>query len=190
MAKMTVKLIEKLYYLGKKTYANELNIQDAVNVIMNSYGTDIAKSSAEFYIGLFRDLITGKGSTWNQNSDLLVYYVDHIASEYGKEIGSKAFQGGMKFAQAKSRKPLIDALNELKDKHGLSDDEIVDSMVVQKQKFIDWMKNQRQSNGFGYKEATIYRYAKALEKYAAQIEGLIIESNNLFYYDRKKRNRF
>lgn len=119
MNKMTGEIIEKLYSLGKKVYSHELTITEATNRIMNDYSGNIAESSAEFYIGLVKDLISGKGSTWNQNSDLLVYYVDHIAAEFGSEAGSNAYKGGMKFALSKSRKPLIDALDQVKDKYNL-----------------------------------------------------------------------
>ncbi len=76
MAKMTDELIEVLYSYGKRVYANEINLYDAAIEVMRTHGSAIAKSSAEFYIGLVKELINGKGSTWNQNSDLLVYYVD------------------------------------------------------------------------------------------------------------------
>lgn len=82
MAKMTPEIIQRLYELGKKVYNQELALADGKTIVMRDYGDNIAESSAEFYIGLVKDLISGKGSTWNQNSDLLVYYVDHIAAEY------------------------------------------------------------------------------------------------------------
>ena len=80
-------------------------MSDAVNEVMSNYGDSIAKSSAEFYIGLVKELITGKGSTWNQNSDLLVYYVGQIALDYGAEAGYNAYQGAIKFANTKRRQP-------------------------------------------------------------------------------------
>ena len=70
MAKMTQELIEKLYALGKNVYEKNEDIGKAVSVEL------ISESSAKFYIGLVNELIIGKGSTWNQNSDLLVYYVE------------------------------------------------------------------------------------------------------------------
>lgn len=182
MAKMTDELIKLLYSFGKKVYANEVNLQDAAIEVMRTHGSSIAKSSAEFYIGLVKELISGKGSTWNQNSDLLVYYVDHIASEYGIEAGSKAYIGGMKFAKLKSRKPLIDALEALKDKYHFTAEAPDNQMDEIKEQFKEWMKAQNHSNGSEYKEATINRYAKALETIAEQIEGLDLPSTNLFYY--------
>ena len=79
MSKMTSELIEKLYEYGKKVYNKELTLSDATTEVLRSYKDSIAESSTEFYIGLVKDLIIGKGSTWNQNSDLLVYYVEHIS---------------------------------------------------------------------------------------------------------------
>ena len=121
MSKMTSDLIERLYSLGKKVHGKELSMDDAKNMVLSEYGGFIAESSAEFYIGLVKDLVSGKGSTWNQNSDLLVYYVDHIAAEFGAEAGTNAYKGGMKFALSKSRKPLIDALDQVKKKYNLGD---------------------------------------------------------------------
>lgn len=182
MAKMTDELIKLLYSFGKKVYSNEVNLQDAAIEVIRTHGSAIAQSSAEFYIGLVKELISGKGSTWNQNSDLLVYYVDHIASEYGVEAGSKAYIGGMKFAKLKSRKPLIDALDALKDKYHFTA-EVPDNLMDDiKGKFIEWMKTQKRSNGSEYKESTISRYARALETLTEQIEGLNLPSTNLFYY--------
>lgn len=119
MSKMTSELIEKLYAYGKKVYNKELSVSDATAEVLQNYRDSIAESSAEFYIGLLKDLVIGKGSTWNQNSDLLVYYVEHISIEMGSEIRTKAYQGAMKFAKAKSRQPLIDSLNSLKEQYGL-----------------------------------------------------------------------
>ncbi len=51
-----------------------------------------------------------------------------------------------------------------------------------KQKFVEWMRRQNRQNGSTYKDSTISRYAKALEKYVEQIEGLDIPNTNLFSY--------
>lgn len=75
MAKMTQELIEKLYTLGKNVYEKNEDIGKAVSVVLAEFPELISESSAKFYIGLVNELIIGKGSTWNQNSDLLVYYV-------------------------------------------------------------------------------------------------------------------
>lgn len=145
MSKMTSELIEKLYEYGKKVYNKELTLSDATAEVLRSYKDSIAESSTEFYIGLVKDLVIGKGSTWNQNSDLLVYYVEHISVEMGIAIGTKAYQGAMKFAKAKSRQPLIDSLNKLKEQYGLdgqedSNDEEVGETDLETKKTIDQVK--------------------------------------------------
>ena len=119
MAKMTQELIEKLYTLGKNVYEKNEDIGKAVSVVLAEFPELISESSAKFYIGLVNELIIGKGSTWNQNSDLLVYYVEKIYADYGKNSAEKAYQGAIKFALSKSREPLIQKLNEIKDRYGL-----------------------------------------------------------------------
>lgn len=119
MAKMTQELIEKLYAFGKNVYEKNEEMGKAVATILAEFPGLISESSAKFYIGLVNELITGKGSTWNQNSDLLVYYVEKIYTDYGKAFAENAYQGAIKFALSKSREPLIQKLNEVKDKYGL-----------------------------------------------------------------------
>ena len=129
MAKMTQELIEKLYTLGKNVYEKNEDIGKVVSVVLAEFPELISESSAKFYIGLVNELIIGKGSTWNQNSDLLVYYVEKIYADYGKDSAEKAYQGAIKFALSKSREPLIQKLNEIKDKYGL---DIKDSRADEK----------------------------------------------------------
>ncbi len=119
MAKMTQELIEKLYAFGKNVYEKNEEMGKAVATILAEFPGLISESSAKFYIGLVNELITGKGSTWNQNSDLLVYYVEKIYTDYGKAFAENAYQGAIKFALSKSREPLIQKLNEVKDKYGV-----------------------------------------------------------------------
>lgn len=101
MAKMTQELIEKLYTLGKNVYEKNEDIGKAVSVVLAEFPELISESSAKFYIGLVNELIIGKGSTWNQNSDLLVYYVEKIYTDYGKDFAENAYQGAIKFALSK-----------------------------------------------------------------------------------------
>ena len=135
MAKMTQELIEKLYALGKNVYEKNEDIGKAVSVVLAEFPELISESSAKFYIGLVNELIIGKGSTWNQNSDLLVYYVEKIYADYGKSSAENAYQGAIKFALSKSREPLISKLKEIKDKYGL---ETKDSKVDEKLTDIWW----------------------------------------------------
>ena len=135
MAKMTQELIEKLYTFGKNVYEKNDEIGKVVSTILAEFPGLISESSAKFYIGLVNELIIGKGSTWNQNSDLLVYYVEKIYADYGKSSAENAYQGAIKFALSKSREPLIQKLNEIKDKYGL---ETKDSKVAEKSTDIWW----------------------------------------------------
>ena len=113
MAKLTTQIIKDLYSYGKAVYDRQIGLNDATDAVLAKYPEQIAESSASFYIGLYAEYMSGKGSTWNQNSELVLYYVEHITKETGLDAGKKAFQAGMKFAQAKSKKELIKALGEL-----------------------------------------------------------------------------
>ncbi len=119
MAKMTQELIEILYELGKNVYIGKMSLNSATSKVLNSHGDSIAKSSAEFYIGLVKNLVSGNGSTWNQNTALLVYYVEHICIDFGLEKGARAYEGAMKLAQMKSRKDIMDSLGLIREKYGL-----------------------------------------------------------------------
>lgn len=121
MAKMTVELIKKLYISGKAVYEKEQDLEKAVSNILIEFPGLISESSAKFYIGLVKELLLGKGSTWNQNSDLLVYYVENIYLDYGRAMANNAYNGAIKFAYSKSRAPLIEQLNNLKIKYGFSE---------------------------------------------------------------------
>ena len=113
MGKMTQELIVDLYIRAKEVYKEELSLKHATEEILDMYPDNISESSTQFYLNLYSDLIKGKGSTWNQNSDLLLYYVRHIAEENGKTDGNKAYEAALRFAKAKSRKSLIAGLEEL-----------------------------------------------------------------------------
>lgn len=119
MAKMTNELIESLYKHGKAVYAGEERMDTATNAVLTQFPAIIAESSARFYIGLYAELLSGKGSTWNQNSDLLVYYVEKIYADHGKAAAENALHGAMKFATMKRRQPLISALSNVAKQHNL-----------------------------------------------------------------------
>lgn len=167
MGKMTNDIIERLYFLGKKVYSQELSMQEAINRVMNEYRGAIAESSAEFYIGLVKNLISGKGSTWNQNSDLLVYYVDHIALEYGNEAGNAAYNAGMDFALSKSRKPLIDALNQVKEKYSFVGEAATPAVETlnmgECNKVIDGIVKYIKDKGFSFDDELIENFYLCLK---------------------------
>lgn len=110
---MTMPIIEALYSYGKKVYDNEMNLNTATDEITKAFPGLIADSSASFYIGLYSDYMAGKGSTWNQNSTLVLYYVEHITDERGIEWGKNAYKAAMKFAEAKGKQALEKDLKTL-----------------------------------------------------------------------------
>lgn len=114
MAKLTMQIIESLYSFGKAVNENEISLNEATEKIRIMYPDDIAESSASFYIGLYSEYLSGKGSTWNQNSDLVLFYVEHITKDLGKEAGVKAFLAGKRFAITKTKKKLVNDLDQLK----------------------------------------------------------------------------
>ena len=118
MAKLTTEVIEQLFAAGRAVYQGEKTLSSATSEIMQKFPDDISETSAKFYIGLYSEYISGIGSTWNQNSELVLYYVEHIYLEMGKEPGNKAFQAAMRFANAKSKNKLKNDLNELRARLG------------------------------------------------------------------------
>ena len=118
MAKLTLQVIEQLYSAGRSVYQGEKTLDKATSEIIQAFPNDIAETSAKFYIGLYSEYLSGIGSTWNQNSELVLYYVENIYKELGEESGAKAFRAAMRFANAKSKNKLIEDLNELKEKLG------------------------------------------------------------------------
>ena len=153
MGKMTQELIEDLYIRGKAVHKEEISLKCATEEILNMYPDNIHELSAQFYLSLYSDLIKGKGYTWNQNSDLLIYYVRHIIEENGKSDGTKAYEGALKFAKAKSRKSLIASLEKLAAEFELS--------LNGRISFEAWLNMFPEKK---YLESTIYRYVHALEK--------------------------
>lgn len=126
MARLTTEIIENLYSQGKAVYRREKTSGEATAETLKSFPEQISESSAKFYIDLYSDYLSGKGSTWNQNSELVLYYVENIYKEHGKEDGSRAFQAAMKFAKSKTRNKLISDLNGLWTRLG-NNEEIEDS---------------------------------------------------------------
>ena len=122
MAKLTTDVIKELYLYGKKVYAQEIGTQKAADFVIQKFPGQISKTSAEFYINLYSELVKGKGSTWNQNSELLLYYVENITLENGIDDGNNAMAAAMKFAKAKIKKQLIVDLQSLGNRLGLKTD--------------------------------------------------------------------
>lgn len=159
MAKMTMAIIEMLFSYGKAVYDRQLSLQEATDKVIKTYPDEISESSASFYINLYSDYMNGKGSTWNQNSTLVLYYVEQIAKERGSQFGSNAFQAAMKFAKAKTRESLISDLNELWRK--ISDENQPTLQDLYEEKFEHWLRNESDKP---YTDNTIKRYIRALKK--------------------------
>ena len=122
MAKLTTEVIKELYLYGKKVYAQEIGTPKAADFVTQKFPGQISKTSAEFYINLYSELVKGKGSTWNQNSELLLYYVESITLENGIDDGNNAMAAALKFAKAKTKKQLIVDLQSLGNRLGLKTD--------------------------------------------------------------------
>lgn len=159
MAKLTMPIIESLYTYGKAVHNREIGLNEATEKVLAMYPGNIADSSASFYIGLYSEYLSGKGSTWNQNSSLVLYYVEHIATELGNEIGAKAFQAGMKFAKAKTKNKLINDLNTLWKQ--ISEDAAPEVLDVNEAAFEEWLRNNVEKS---YTDNTVRRYIRALKK--------------------------
>lgn len=184
MSKMTNELIEELYYYGKQVYQNGVTLSRATELVLEKYGAIIAESSAEFYIALYEELVKGKGSTWNQNSDLLIYYVSHISEEIGTDTGNKAYVAAMNFAKAKSRKPLVQALTELKNKYGFIG--TTDSTTIT-QRFMDYLGKPDNLSGYvkSYK-LVFYKCFFNMEKDGKVEQLTLAKEFRSFYINRIK----
>lgn len=88
-------IIESLYTYGRTVHSREIGLNEATEKVFAMYPRDIADSFASFYIGLYSEYFGGKGATWNQNSLLVLYYVEHIDTEQGNEIGAKGCETSM-----------------------------------------------------------------------------------------------
>lgn len=159
MANLTMSIIESLYTFGKDVHNREIGLNEATEKVLAMYPGNIADSSASFYIGLYSDYVTGKGSSWNQDSSLVLYYVENIAKELGNDVGLKAFHAGMKFAKAKTKKKLISDLTELWKR--ISGNEVPEVFDINENAFEEWLRN---NSGKTYTDNTVRRYIRALKK--------------------------
>ena len=159
MAKMTMTIIESLYSHGRAVYDQRISLQEATNKVIQTFPGEISDSSASFYINLYLDYMNGKVSTWNQNSSLVLYYVEHIAADRGLQFGANAYQAAMKFAKAKTRTSLISDLEELWQK--ISNEEPPQLEDLFEKEFYEWLKNE---SGKAYTESIIKRYIRALKE--------------------------
>jgi 5-methylcytosine-specific restriction protein B len=147
MPKMTPEIVHYLYEKGKLVYENIEDKNIAIEEVCTKYPDDIADSSAKHYIELYSKMCEGKSSTWNSNTELLLYYVKTIIGEKGRNVGLNAYRVAMEFAQLKSRKELIMELNNLSKEFSLANGE-GDSTITQICGYIN-------KSGFSYSVETI-----------------------------------
>lgn len=159
MAKLEMPVIESLYAYGKAFYEKKISLEDATEKVLKKYPDGISKTSAEFYIALYSDYLSGRGSTWNQNSSLVMYYVEHIADECGEEEVRNAYSAAMKIAEVKKKQRLIKELKEFWDSY--SSDEPPAIPDLYEADFENWL---RKDSGKQYLDNTIRRYIRAMKK--------------------------
>lgn len=159
MEKLTQAIIESLYTYGKSVHNQEVELNEATDKVLDMFPGDIAESSVSFYIGLYSDYLSGLGSTSDQDSSLVLYYVEHIIEDLGLDGGKKAYQAGMKFAKAKSKNKLISDLEDLWN--NISGDEAPELHNINEDAFGDWLRNNSEKS---YTDNTVKRYIRALKK--------------------------
>lgn len=195
MGKMTLEIIEQLYMEAKGVFYKTKSMKQAINFLVARYDPSvISKSSSVSYIRLYNDLLSGKKLSWNINTELLVYYVDHIFIDEGKEKGEQAYRGAMNFAEIKSRKVLIDSLNVVKEKYELYEETIMKeiSFEVFYKKFkniIDSRNSGSKSSHMGVEETGAYNEWMASQN-GARISAVQIKHKDIIYGKIEAKSAF
>lgn len=86
MGRMTENAIKALFNYGKEVYQKHISLDDAAEKVHDE-SPEVAFSSAKHYIKWYGEMRNGDFLTWNSNSDLLLYYAEHIIKENGLEAG-------------------------------------------------------------------------------------------------------
>ena len=159
---LSMEIIKDLYSFGKRVYQGQEAVNDAVETITQRYKGDISTASADFYIRLVTHYINGKGATWNQNSQLILYYVENINNDFGPEAGNNAYSAALKFAKTKGRTKLEQEIHNLWARLSENAGTIG---------FEEWLRNHAPKK---YNDHTVYKYVHALEK-AGEWLGLSID---------------
>ncbi len=142
--KMTQAMIEDLYAFGKQVYQKSISLENATKAMINKYPADaIAESSAEYYIQLYSDYINGKYKSWNQNSALIKYYVEHICKEAGEEAVENALSAAREYVN-RNRPSLSGWLDSLSREN----DEVTEDTEVSETLFFPDAFNNRLSRRF------------------------------------------
>ena len=122
MGRMLNSTIAALYKYGKMCYLGEMDNKTAEKLV-NQEHPEVAISSARHYMRWYMEMRTGGFLTWNSNSNLLLYYAEHIIQEEGKDAGKTAIESAMKFARHANRESLIQDLEKLAAKYDITPDE-------------------------------------------------------------------
>lgn len=133
MGRMTEDAIKALFNYGKKVYQKDISLDDAAEKVHDE-SPEVAFSSAKHYIKWYGEMRNGDFLTWNSNSDLLLYYAEHIIKENGLEAGKLACQSVLKFADHVNRTELAEAVHKLVDQYHLNSDERMDGNHIISQK--------------------------------------------------------
>lgn len=163
MGRMTEDAIKALFNYGKKVYQKNISLDDAAEKVHDE-SPEVAFSSAKHYIRWYGEMRNGDFLTWNSNSDLLLYYAEHIIKENGPEAGKLACQSVLKFADHVNRIELAEAVHKLVDQYHLNSDEQMDRDHIISQKTekdispsvgLRYIKSFIAKKGFSYEDNLI-----------------------------------
>ena len=170
MGRMIEDTIKSLYAYGKKVYENKLSLVEAAQEV-NRIHPEVAVSSAKHYINWYSEMRAGRWLSWNSNSNLLLYYVEHIKEDDGIEAGKLALQGAEKFAEHAKRKELMEDLNKLalrlslvgqkKDNDNISSERSDDEM--DNKAIVEQIKHFISQKGFSYPDNIIESFFLSLK---------------------------
>lgn len=171
MGRMTENAIKALFNYGKEVYQKHISLDDAAEKVHDE-SPEVAFSSAKHYIKWYGEMRNGDFLTWNSNSDLLIYYAEHIIKENGLEAGKMACQSVLKFADHVNRTELTEAVHKLVDQYHLNSDERIDGDHIISQKReknispsvgLQYIKSFIAKKGFSYKDNLIENFYLCLK---------------------------
>lgn len=171
MGRMTENAIKALFNYGKEVYQKHISLDDAAEKVHDE-SPEVAFSSAKHYIKWYGEMRNGDFLTWNSNSDLLLYYAEHIIKENGLETGKMACQSVLKFADHVNRTELAEAVHKLVDQYHLNSDERIDGDYIISQKReknispsvgLQYIKSFIAKKGFSYENNLIENFYLCLK---------------------------
>lgn len=170
MGRITDSTIAALYSFGKKVYNNEISLEQAAAVV-NQEHPEVALSSAKHYIRWYSSMRNGSFLTWNSNSSLLIYYVNHIYEEEGENAGKMACDSAIKFAEHVHREELIEKLKDIAAKNEVNSVKNIQHPVEKEEgdnsmRYIDiigQIKDYIKEKGFTYPDELIENFFLSLK---------------------------